>query len=1309
MATVQPARPAADVHRESLRDLLNQKARITATDGRVFVGVFMCLDKERNLILSGTEEFKAGEARATLPPFLIAPPSFAPKGERRFVGLIMVPGKHIVKAEIEDNSHLYSRCVLGDVTNSSTVQQQQTASTTTNKRSFRNDGDIGDCSVDAARSKRLKSTITPGSTTASDRLYLSSTASSRQKMVAARSSGQQNPASGSRGGMRAGIVAPRGVGAAACSSAAKKPAVRNGSLISSQKKPVVNAAVPCRVEVPTPVVNMSAQRPASKTRSGVREIREDVGLKRRASQVDSVRKKTEHSCGVGLTEVAVEKKAVTVSAKSFRSSSYNAADVRTGRVERIQECNIRGTEEYDVSCEDTLVGIEPDLMMIDEPDNGGSTSFNSKSLTVLYTESADPSVLSEYATEIYEYARKMEIETMPKANYIDSQPEIDWKMRSELINWMVEVHCKLRLLPETLYFAVNLVDRFLSLKPISVPKLLLVGVTSLFIACKYEEVQIPSVAVMVYMVNNMYDASEITKAERFMLHLLKFDLGYPGPLIFLRKISRADNYNPHVRLLAKYLLEATLADEQFLKFRPSFLSAASMYLALKLLSGGEWTPMHVACSGYSEEEVFPCAKALFHLVASPSSRLPSILKKYSDVQFSKVALFVADVVQRMATTIRSMSEAKGKANASTMGPVPDLNVVTQIWGFDPMELLATVEFPNDRYERLLRRSKEARLLAIRRQGIPLSPDSSEAPSVANLDAKSDYFYPISSSLNINLDAANGLRASSALHRAQSPALLTPISRKEEIALKEQLARSAASILIQCAFRGWIVRRKYVAVVYYHLTKQSVTSGESKIYNGLPDVDDLSVQERLLRRFKMYCRFFEKADKLLPDFPYFCAAQIQSVFRMFIVRRSWLRIKYMTKEDKLGSAGKEARQEIVRLTERADFRAGTWTDAAKKIQRAWRRYYIYRFYRELIRFREKGDPRKLLKFVNPKEAQLIDGASGIHVRFRLGGTKFPPTIYYKIFVHSRLVDMNAFSPRDYTKETKQVQPRVLFTKKFDLPSQKSETDGWYQRYENNGWRPVSDRVWDERNDEISVATSVSPVAFHFSNIKRRQEIERKRKQKKLKWLRTMYDEGRRAKRADNFEELAQEDESEADPVFDKEEDLLKAINELEVDLDHDLMRKWASALDFEDYVKNWTSISMTGKSDGNVKMLLHTLTNNRSDPSTFEMDIDGDSDIGQGMAKKLRHVREFSKFEESGAEEGDELMAEIDLFRRIADETQQSLCGGADASSESALEEAVAPGGEGGGAQRKERPWSGRSGRSVQDVFLSSSDAQADFF
>nr|CAG8661095.1 2560_t:CDS:2 [Entrophospora candida] len=67
---------------QQLRSYLNLRARITISDGRIFNGTFMCIDKYKNIILSQTEEFR--------------------NEQKRFVGLVMIPGKHLVKAEIED-------------------------------------------------------------------------------------------------------------------------------------------------------------------------------------------------------------------------------------------------------------------------------------------------------------------------------------------------------------------------------------------------------------------------------------------------------------------------------------------------------------------------------------------------------------------------------------------------------------------------------------------------------------------------------------------------------------------------------------------------------------------------------------------------------------------------------------------------------------------------------------------------------------------------------------------------------------------------------------------------------------------------------------------------------------------------------------------------------------------------------------------------------------------------------------------------------------------------------------------------------
>jgi hypothetical protein len=64
--------------------------------------------------------------------------------------------------------------------------------------------------------------------------------------------------------------------------------------------------------------------------------------------------------------------------------------------------------------------------------------------------------------------------------------------------------------------------------------------------------------------------------------------------------------------------------------------------------------------------------------------------------------------------------------------------------------------------------------------------------------------------------------------------------------------------------------------------------------------------------------------------------------------------------------------------------------------------IFRYYKELVAFHMACDPAQLLKHVSPQEADMfyMDAAMGIHVRFRLGGTSFPPTLYYKVRAGTR---------------------------------------------------------------------------------------------------------------------------------------------------------------------------------------------------------------------------------------------------------------------------------------------------------------------
>lgn len=76
---------------------------------------------------------------------------------------------------------------------------------------------------------------------------------------------------------------------------------------------------------------------------------------------------------------------------------------------------------------------------------------------------------------------------------MNSQPEINEKMRAILVDWLIEVHNRFELMPETLYLTINLVDRFLSAKAVPRRELQLVGIGAMLIACKYEEIWAPEV------------------------------------------------------------------------------------------------------------------------------------------------------------------------------------------------------------------------------------------------------------------------------------------------------------------------------------------------------------------------------------------------------------------------------------------------------------------------------------------------------------------------------------------------------------------------------------------------------------------------------------------------------------------------------------------------------------------------------------------------------------------------------------------------------------------------------------------------
>ncbi|MCJ1359251.1 MAG: G2/mitotic-specific cyclin [Icmadophila ericetorum] len=249
----------------------------------------------------------------------------------------------------------------------------------------------------------------------------------------------------------------------------------------------------------------------------------------------------------------------------------------------------------------------------------------------------DPLMVAEYVGEIFDYLMDIEGSTMPNPDYMEHQDHLEWNLRGVLVDWLVEVHLRFHLLPETLYIAVNIVDRFLSAKVVQLEKLQLVGITALFIASKYEEVLSPHVTNFRNVADDGYTEVEILSAERYILQALNYDLSYPNPLNFLRRISKADRYDVQTRTVAKYLLEISCLDHKFMEFLPSHIAAAAMYVARIIIGRGGWNATLEHYSGYSEEDIAPLYRLMIEYLRSPIQH-EAFFKKYASKKYLKASI-----------------------------------------------------------------------------------------------------------------------------------------------------------------------------------------------------------------------------------------------------------------------------------------------------------------------------------------------------------------------------------------------------------------------------------------------------------------------------------------------------------------------------------------------------------------------------------------------------------------------------------------------------------------------------------------------
>lgn len=250
--------------------------------------------------------------------------------------------------------------------------------------------------------------------------------------------------------------------------------------------------------------------------------------------------------------------------------------------------------------------------------------------------------LREYVDDIFETLKQEEKEHKDEIRYgyMNAQNDINEQMRAILIDWIIEVHLKFLLRAETLFLTVKLIDKFLTQKRIPRAKLQLLGVASMLIACKHEEIFSPHIKDFVYITDKAYTREEVLRMEEEILQTLQFQILSPSALRFYELIAYFFNFNMKQFMFGRYLLEISLIHYNMTKYTPSILASTAAYVTMKYF---KFTNYQVIYSsqfnpGNSQTSIKECAKEICFIIDNfDDSSLSAAKRKFAKKEYFEVS------------------------------------------------------------------------------------------------------------------------------------------------------------------------------------------------------------------------------------------------------------------------------------------------------------------------------------------------------------------------------------------------------------------------------------------------------------------------------------------------------------------------------------------------------------------------------------------------------------------------------------------------------------------------------------------------
>ncbi|EGT32167.1 hypothetical protein CAEBREN_14236 [Caenorhabditis brenneri] len=251
-------------------------------------------------------------------------------------------------------------------------------------------------------------------------------------------------------------------------------------------------------------------------------------------------------------------------------------------------------------------------------------------------------VSGEYYLDNLKYMISQQAKHRPSSTSFSRQKHLSEKMRSILVDWLSDVVDGYDLQKETLHLAVNLLDRvFLSL---DVEKTLfqLVGTTCMMIAAKYEEIYPPAIDKFAYITKYKYSVPDILSMERFILAKFRFSKFVPTASWFGTCFAKRMQFTPEMSETMEYLLDLSLMDACFLRYRPSDIGAAAICFTNIQHEKEAWPEKMIEETGLKTDTFLYVLKELHEMyIYASTSCYKSIFERYSHIDKERVALLPA--------------------------------------------------------------------------------------------------------------------------------------------------------------------------------------------------------------------------------------------------------------------------------------------------------------------------------------------------------------------------------------------------------------------------------------------------------------------------------------------------------------------------------------------------------------------------------------------------------------------------------------------------------------------------------------------